>query len=292
MQELDISLVPDLPQKHFLVRLLTDLWQDPAVVCLCLTGSLARGAGDIYSDIDLGAAVQPVAFDPEQLPSSAQLLRDNAVMHHRTRVGEHATLHHLLLAHGELYDFMVLTTEHSMREQVRVVLACRDEAFGARLSRGKDLSIQFQPADGEIIRKSIITFWMAQLRQQKMLYRDLGLVAWTGEQLMRQELIRLWYVLATGRDCGPVREMTTHTLSPIVHTIRESQGDNAMALIGQPLRTRQEILEATAQLRDEVARVGGQLAVQLGFDYPADVEGVVLAGWQQFPITPEKENLA
>src|SRR3712207_371245 len=147
MQDLDMSLLPDLPQKHFLVRVLADLWQDPAVVCLWLTGSFARGAGDIYSDVDLGVAVQPAAFDPDRLPASARLLVDNAVAHQPAKLGEHATLHHLLLRHGELYDLIVQTTEHPMREQIRLVLACRDEAFAAQLSGGDDPTVWFQPAE-------------------------------------------------------------------------------------------------------------------------------------------------
>jgi predicted nucleotidyltransferase len=287
MQDLNVSLLPDLPQKHFLLHLLADLWQDPAVVCLWLTGSLARGTADIYSDVDLGVAVQPAASHPDRLPASAQLLKDNTVAHKMTNVGEHATLHYLLLAHSELYDLMVQTTEHTIRKQPRLVLACWDEAFGAQLSGDEELSIQNQAADPEVIRESIIAFWMAQFRQQKVLYRDLGLVAWMEEQLMRQELIRLWYALATGCDCGSLRQMTIHTLSPVAHAVRDAQGDNALALIGQSLRTRREILDATVQIRDEVARIGRQLAERLGFDYPSDVEMVVLRGWQQFPITPE-----
>lgn len=283
MQDLDTSVLPDLPQKDFLVRVLADLWQDPAVVCIWLTGSMARGAADIYSDVDLGVAVRPANFDPDRLPAPARLLEDNAVAHQPAKMGEHATLHHLLLAHGELYDLVVQTTEHSMREQVRLVLACRDEAFAAQLSGGEDPTIRVQPAAAEAIRESIVTFWMAQLRHQKVLYRDLGLVAWVGEQLMRQELIRLWYVLATGSDCGPLRQMTIHTLSPVVRAVLEAQGDRAMALIGRPLRTRREILEATAQVRDEVARVGRELAGRLGFDYPAEVEAAAMRGWQRFP---------
>lgn len=279
MQDLDLSLLPDLPQQHFLRKVIADFWQDPTVVCLWLTGSLARGVGDIYSDVDLGVAVQPAAFNAAELPASAHLLKEKAVVHKTAKVGEHATLHFLLLDHGELYDLMVQTTEHTMRKQARVVLGCRDEAFGAQLSSSEDLTIQIQVADPAVIRESVITFWMAQLRHQKVLYRDLGLVAWMGEQLMRQELIRLWYVLATGYDCGSLREMTIYTLSPVVRAIREAQGDNALALIGQPLRTRQEILDATTQIRDEVARVGRQLAARLGFDYPSDVEMVVLQGW-------------
>jgi hypothetical protein len=287
MQHLDTSLLPDLPQKHFLLRVLADLCQDPAVVCIWLTGSLGRGAGDSYSDVDLGIALQPAVFDPDHLPASARLLRDNAIVHKLAKVGEHATLHHLLLAHGELYDLMVQTTEHTMREQVRRVLACRDEAFGAQLARGVDQSIQIPPADREVIRELIITFWMAQLQHQKTLARDLGLVAWLDEQRMRQDLIRLWYVLATGNDCGSLRQMTTHSLLPVMRAVQESLGDNALALIGQPLRMRREILEATAQVRAEIARVGRQLAARLGFDYPSDVEAVALRGWQRFASAPQ-----
>ena len=135
MQPLDLSFLPDLPQKPFLRRVLAELWQDPAVVCIWLTGSLVRGAGDSYSDVDLGIAMQPTAFTADHLPAAARLLTDNAVVHTAVTVGAQATLHQLLLAQGELYDLMVQTTEHPMREQVRFVLACRDAAFAAQHPR-------------------------------------------------------------------------------------------------------------------------------------------------------------
>ena len=210
MQPLDRSFVPDLPQRQFLRRVLEDLWQAPAIVCIWLTGSLVRGARDSYSDGDLGIAMQPAAFTADQLPAAARLLTDNAVVHTAVKVGEQATLYQLLLAQGELYDLMVQTTEHPMREQVRFVLACRHEAFAAQLSRGTDLPVQVQPADGEVIRAAIVTFWLTQVHQQQALYRDLGLVAWAGEQIMRQDLIRLWDVRATGGDGGPLRRVTMH----------------------------------------------------------------------------------
>src|SRR5690348_6495812 len=112
MRELDLSLLPDLPQKQLLVRVLTDLWQDTNVVALSLAGSLARGEGDIYSDVDLGVAVRPEAFDPDRIPESARLLVDNAVAHQRAKPGEHAALHHIMLSNGDVYDLLIQSTAH------------------------------------------------------------------------------------------------------------------------------------------------------------------------------------
>jgi hypothetical protein len=41
-------------------------------------------------------------------------------------------------------------------------------------------------------------------------------------------------------------------------------------------------MDATALLRDEVARVGRLLAENLGFDYPAAAEETVRRNWEHF----------
>jgi hypothetical protein len=116
-----------------------------------------------------------------------------------------------------------------------------------------------------------------------VLHRDLALLAWFGENLLRQDLIRLWYVLATGNDCGPLARMTIHTLSPVVRTVQQAVGaGSALALVGGPLGSEREIRDGAARLRDEVARVGRRLAERLGFDYPEDAEIAVRRSWDRF----------
>jgi len=50
----------------------------------------------------------------------------------------------------------------------------------------------------------------------------------------------------------------------------------ALALIGAPMRDRQELCQAVSQ------HLGRRLAGRYGFDYPAALEEAVLRGWEMF----------
>jgi hypothetical protein len=70
------------------------------VCSLWLGGSLALGAGDADSDIDLRVAVTPDAFDTTRLPSAAHRLAGSVVVHLPFPWGGGTVLHHLLLDDG------------------------------------------------------------------------------------------------------------------------------------------------------------------------------------------------
>jgi predicted nucleotidyltransferase len=282
MADLDLSLLPNLPQRARLVRILTELWIDPNVVALWLSGSLARGEADPHSDVDLHVALRPEAFDPERLPDSATILHDEAVAVLRIRIGLHKLVHHMLLVDGEIYDVSVQSPELEPSEEARLVLDCRDEMFGAMLDGGRDEVIPPVPVDGEAIQQLLVSFWMTQQKHLKVLHRGLSLLAWEGEIRARQDLIRLWSMLATGCDPGPVYRMTVHTLTPVIRTVQELTGTDGLALVGAPLGNEAEIIASSARLRDEFARVGRALAERFGFEYPADAEQTVRRSWQEF----------
>lgn len=282
----DLSGVPDnLPQKRRLVLVAADLWRDEAVVALWLGGSLARGTGDAHSDVDLRVAVLPAAFEVNGgAPAGAASLLAAAVAGLHTPFGEDAILHHLLLDDGEIYDLFVQTTAREPSSEVRIVLACRDEAFGAKLAQnGVDLVTNFSPADPHALRRIIANFWISQQKHQKVLARGLPLLAWKGEHQLRQELIRLLFALATGNDCGPVGDLSIHTFSPVERAVRETlSGDDVLARIGRALTSEREIITATAELQDDVAHVGRRLAQRFGFVYPEAAEATVRQTWRRF----------
>ena len=276
------TILPDLPQSRRLAALVADLWADPNVVALWLGGSLARGEGDRYSDVDLHVALRSEAYDPDSIPESAGQLAAAAVVRLRFSFVAGTTLWHMLLKDGEIYDLSIQSADQEPAYEARLVLACRDEAFGAKLIGGEDRSVDFPPAVPREIARVIEFCWINQQKHQKVLYRGLSLLVWQGEFLMRQDLIRLWYVLATGQDCGLLHRLTIHTLTPVIRTVQAHFGADALQLVGRPMRTESEIIGAAADVRDEVARVGRLLAEKLGFDYPAAAEATIRHTWQDF----------
>jgi len=270
--------VPDLPQKRFLIDVVQGLWRDPDIVAVWLGGSLAKGKGDRNSDVDLRVALRPEEY--VRTPSGATLLFQLAAVHQRLEFGEHATLHHMLLGNGHIYDLFVQSTSRPPTNENRLVLACRDAEFADALSHGIDPSAPaFEAAAPETVRQTIAGYWLGLLKHKKVVERDLGIVAWEGEHRLRCSLLQLYHILATGKDCGDPLRMTIHSMSPAVRSIQAGIGPLALAMLGKPARTPEELVDSAMQIAREVARIGRLLSTKLNFDYPAEAERVVAAAW-------------
>ncbi|RIK38447.1 MAG: hypothetical protein DCC55_21090 [Chloroflexi bacterium] len=281
-QSFDLSFLDHLPQRKRLSLVLDDLWAEPAVVALWLGGSLARGAGDAYSDVDLRVAVTPEAFSDTDFPPGAERLHQAAVAVLPLRFGVNSVLFHMLLDDGEIYDLHVLRSDQPPPNERRRLLACRDDNLAAQLDSGADPDIYALPATSSAVENALTMFWMTVQKQQKGLHRNMPLMAWQGQILLRQELIRMWYMRATGNDCGPVGRLTIHTLTPVIQAVQQAQGAAALALIGRPLRTPAELAADIDTLCDAVADVGRALARQLDFVYPEALEKTVRQSWRAF----------
>lgn len=278
MNGLNLDALPDLPQRPLLRELSLALWADPAVAALWLGGSLARGAGDAHSDVDLRVALAPPAAVSETLPVSAHLLTERVTYISTYRIAEDAVLYHMLLGDGQVYDLWVQTAAREPSREARLVLGCRDAALASKLAGGEDPSVRFKLADPAEMRQVIGGFWMNLRKHRKVLARGLTLIAWEGEHRIRQDLLRLWHVEATGLDCGPIQAMTIHSLTPMVRAVEAAWGGEAVAALGRSSETEGEFREATTRLREEGARVGRVLAGRLGFDYPAAAEEAAMTG--------------
>lgn len=281
-QTFDLSFLDSLPQRRRLALVLADLWAEPSVMALWLGGSLARGVGDPYSDVDLRVAVTPETFSDTEFPAGAVRLREAAVAVLPLRFGVHSVLFHTLLNDGEIYDLHVLRSDQPPPDERRRLIACRDDNFAAQLDGGADPDIYAVPATPAAVENALTMFWMTVHKQQKVLHRGMPLMAWQGQNLLRQELVRLWYMLATGNDCGPVSRLTIHTLTPVIQAVQQAQGTGALTAVGRPLRTTAEIYADINVLCDAVATVGRALAQQLDFAYPEPLETAVRQSWRTF----------
>jgi predicted nucleotidyltransferase len=59
MENLFLSHLPDLPQCITLKEVTERLWTNDEIMALWIEGSLARGAGDLFSDVDLHIVITP-----------------------------------------------------------------------------------------------------------------------------------------------------------------------------------------------------------------------------------------
>jgi hypothetical protein len=280
---LNFSRVPDLPQTALLKEVATELFSGDDVRAIWLGGSLARGQGDLFSDIDLRLFVTNESFSEIELPADATILRRDAVVHLPMNFGT-GVLHHLMLGSGTILDLFVQKATAEPSPEARLILGVKDAALAAKLTEGADpLPPTFNPIDRETIEKLLLTFWISQQKHLKVIHRGLGLVAWQGEHFIRQEVLKLFFISATGRDCGSSIG-SIHVMSPVARAIQEAFGDEALALLGTPRRTTEELMTNAMILQDMVASIGRTLCERHGATYPEKAEATVRRNWQVFEI--------
>ena len=284
MNELRLNELPDLPQRITIVEVASQIWHDDQVVAVWIGGSLARGAGDVFSDVDFRVAVAPEQIEDWKTPSFEHIFTRAAVVGQNfLQFGNGAFLHHLVLANGEIFDFFVQSTEQLPTAEPLLILGCRNAAFERTLlERNIVPQIQMQAVEKETIKRLLVSFWINTHKHRKVLHRGLDLMVTQGVHGERNMLMRLWYIQATGEDCGDTTRQTIHGLTRIVHSIEQAIGPQALELIGAPMRNRQEIYQAIELNRAVVSQVGRQLAQMYEVDYPSALEATVVQGWAEF----------
>ena len=266
-----------------LVEMTPKLWEHPEVVAVWLGGSIARGKADCYSDVDLRIAVVPEALEAWRHVDLNTQFAGRCVAHVLLPFGQFAFLHHLVLASGDIYDVWVQSSEEAVHDEFILTLACRDGKFADKLRKPQCAPLpEPQSADGETVRQLLEGFWINTHKHRKVLHRGLHLLALTGIHNDRQLLLRLWYIQATGNDCGEMRTQTIHGLTHLMQTVEQAHGSEALEIFGASLASPTEIYRAIEQLREQVTQTGQIMAERLEFAYPEAIEHVARQGWQEF----------
>ncbi len=285
MTELQLSNLPDLPQRASIVEAASNLWPEAGVVALWLGGSLARGAGDLFSDVDFRVAVTPEQLAPWKTPRFERIFTHTTVAGQAVmQFGDDAVLHHLVLSNGEIFDFFVQSAARLPTREPLLILGCRSDEFKRKLAGQNGIPpVERQAVDGEVVRDLLVSFWINSHKHRKVLYRGLDVMATLGLHIEQGLLLRLWYIEVSGQDCGDVRRQTIHSLTEVVQTIERAMGPQALALLGAPMGDRQELCQTIERNRQAISQhLGRRLAQQYGFDYPAALEETVVWGWEVF----------
>jgi hypothetical protein len=283
-ESLFLDVLPDLPQSDLLRQLATSLWQVKGVVALWLGGSLATGAADRYSDVDVYLAVDPEARRDWMEPDLDAFFQGECLARRFSQFGENLYVHHLLLAGGEVYDLHVQPADAQFFPETRLILGCRDPALRVRLEQGGE-GHEFWPASviPFVVEELIEIYWHEAHKHRKVLYRGLDLVLVNNLRLTQGWFLRLAYIQATGQDCGDLRRSTIHSLTPVSRAIQEApSGVEVVRVVGAPTRTRAELVAALDALHAQMARLGRELARTYEFEYPEQLEAVVLGSWEAF----------
>jgi predicted nucleotidyltransferase len=284
MDALDLGHLPDLPQRDTIGAVAATLWQQAGVIAVWLGGSLARGAGDAYSDVDLRVAVVPADLPSWEEPPFEQIFVHSPIVGHQVlRFDDDALLHHLLLANGVLFDFYVQSAERELSAEPNLILGCRSDLLASRLVQSQtDRPVALpHPPRPEMLGRLLVDFWVNSHKHCKILHRNLDLLCLRRLHAERDLLLRLWYIEITGKDYAAARE-TIHSQSEVVSMIERASGPQALTTLGAPTRNREEILRVIELHHELVSELGRQLAERFTFPYPAALESTVLQSWRTF----------
>lgn len=264
MLDLDLAVLPQMAQARTIAELAPVVWANATVVALWLGGSLARGDGDIYSDIDLRVAIDPADLETWRAMDTQALTGGQVAGGHTFPLGEDALIHHLLLLNSDIVDLLVQTTARLPNVEPLLTLGCRDEAFGRTLQEHNRVEPEpHNPATAEGVRELIVAFWVNSHKHRKVLHRRLHLMIPSGLYHSWLMLMRLWYIQATGEDTSAYHFSGIHGLTQLVRNVEGLEGVDARA----------------------AARVGPLLAERYGFEYPLELERMVRAQWRSFRET-------
>ncbi len=283
--ELHLNNFPKLPQQETIAVAASNIWLDAGVVALWVGGSLASGAGDLFSDVDFRVAVAPDQLPSWKAPRFEQIFTHASVVGRSSMpFGDDAVLHHLVLSNGEIFDFFVQSIMRLPTQEPLLILGCRDDDFERILTEQNIVPpVKMQAVRGEIIRELLVSFWISSHKHRKVLYRGLDLMVTLGLHMEQSMLLRLWYIEVSGQDCGDMRRQTIHSFTKVVQTIEQAKGSQALMMIGAPMRNRLEIYQTIERNRQAISQeLGRQLAQKYGFEYPSFLEATVLQGWQEF----------
>lgn len=286
-----LDTLPDLPQIAYLHQLVPILWQRPDMLALWLEGSFGRGNADLYSDVDLHVGVTAETHGSWRTLDVASLFGDLYAAHHFSDFAEDFIVYHVYLTTGVIYDLHIQPRTRTLPSTTRLILACDDTSYRADLlaaapaiPEASNPIFDPKPLNPAEVRPLLVQFWINADKGRKVLYRRQDLTVYTGLHLFRHMLIRLLFMEHTGTDCGDLTRPTIHGLKAAAAVLGDALGDELGLLMGMPARTRHEMWQVQDRLHREVARVGRGLAHKYHFDYPTDLEQVIMENWARFEV--------
>ena len=278
MMSFSFDLLPAHPQIQTLSELKERLWQRPEVMAIWLGGSYASGKADRYSDVDLRIAVEANSFQDWLAIDLQQLFQDDCPGAITLTFGPDSVLHHVVLSSGELFDVYVQPFPPTGVESPIIMLAARNPTIEAAIvGKQHQETTEVVTATSEEVEPVIRSFWVNTHKHRKVLFRDLDLLAQVGIGMDRDALRRLWYVDLTGLD-EPKRK-TIHSLTDQMRVLSSGIPRQSLDVLGMPLTSRKEIMEAIESNWNEVSAVGKRLAGKYNFEYLASLESTVRTCW-------------
>lgn len=278
MSDIELGALTGGPHANLLRDMAIKCCADQSIQAIWVGGSLAAGHGDAYSDIDFRIAVEPGDIGKWVEPAWENYLPLAPCGGLLMRFGEQALLHHLVLADGTIVDFFVQDTTRQNPEPAIVILACRNAEFRVALEGfTHPAAILTHEINGVAVRQFFVDYWITTHKQMKALSRKYDYSAFAGLSIERLALLRAWHMQIVGNDIDA--RPTLHMLGVLHKGLAGALTPEQHTILGLPSRTPEETITVIEAIRSEMSRVGRWLATKHTFEYPYDLEAVVLRVW-------------
>ena len=277
-QNLNFGPLENGPHIDLIRNMATKCYADTTIQAIWVGGSLASGTGDAYSDIDFRIAVDASEMDNWMQPDWNQYLPLDTYGATLMRFGEHAILHHHILSDGTIVDFFVQATSRKNPEPALVVIACRNDEFGEALANFATPAMSLtKDINGDKVRQFLVDYWILTHKEAKGLGRKYDYSGFVGLYHERLALLRALYMELSGEDIEA--RASIHMLGVLHKGLSNKLTKEQQTLLGLPTSTVEETVIAIESIRPEMSRIGRKLAKLHNFEYPSELETVVLQNW-------------
>ena len=203
-----------LPQLDALPALVHNLYGLSPVQAVFLAGSLGRGDGDEWSDLDLQVHVDRSFGDFLDDAEIQAVTGEPPVALERFKLGADGWMHHLILTDGTFVDLLCRTELSTEEARFWISLppnmTSPPEAVASRPKTWAPKSL-----DADAVAALVSRYWITMHKHRRGMARNQDLVIWTGIHLSVALLVRLEFIAVTGKDCGDLTRMGIYDLAGV-----------------------------------------------------------------------------
>ena len=202
-----------LPQFAILPDIVEHLLRLDFVEQVYLSGSLGRGRGDRYSDVDLQVAVAGTFSDFLDPAALEEVLGAPPLALKHIRLGPYQWLHNMILTDGTMLDLVCRTDIDSVDTASWTALNAQEWPPSGPADPNRETAWTPQTATAAEVTEAAELFWVTIHKHRRGLIRRQDLAIWTGIRYSIYDLLRLQFIAATGRDPGSLMHMGIYGLS-------------------------------------------------------------------------------
>ncbi len=203
-----------LPQLTVLPAIVHSLYRLPPVQAVYLAGSLGRGSGDEWSDLDLQVLMDS-SFDAFLNDTEIQTVTgDPPVALERFKLGPDGWMHHMILTDGTFVDLLCRTAVAVAEVRLWISLPADMTSLPATVDRHPKAWTP-KPIGPDDVATLVTRYWVTMHKHRRGMARHQDLVIWTGIHFSVALLVRLEFIADTGQDCGDLMRMGIYDLSGV-----------------------------------------------------------------------------